>query len=90
MALRNALRPAARNECSSDGAGCGGLNYAFLDRWAEILRNRSAKDLIHPFKSATAFERLKYALAITKLAASAGLLFMTTLDLDRCGDRFLK
>src|SRR5687768_2989478 len=71
-----------------DGPVLSRFDDAFFDRRAEVLRYRAAEDLVDPLKSAAAFKRLKYDLAITKLASSAGLFLMTALNFRRCGDRF--
>ena len=71
---------------TGDGTTGSGFDDAFFDGGAKILRNRTAEDLVDPFETGTAFERLKYAFAIAKLSASARLFLMSALNFDLCRD----
>ena len=73
---------------TGDGTGSCGLDDAFFDGGAEILRNGTAKDLVHPFESGAACKWLENDFAIAKLPASAGLFLVPSLDLDLLSDRF--
>src|SRR5688500_9935754 len=74
---------------ASDRAAGSGLDDAFFDRRAEILRHGTAKDLINPLKTSTPIEGFKYYLAIAKLPAAARLFLVPTLDLGGLRYRFL-
>src|SRR5688572_27030064 len=74
---------------TGNGSAHSGFKYSFLDRRAEVLGHRSAKDLVHPHKAFAALQRFENYLAVPELPASAGLLFMTALDLGLLRDRFL-
>jgi hypothetical protein len=62
---------------------------SFLDRGTEILRDRTAKDLIDPFETGTRGQRFKDTFAISELSAPARLFLVTSLDFYLLRDRFL-
>src|SRR5688572_4067288 len=65
------------------------LDDPFFHGRSEVLRDRTAEDLVYPFETGSAIEWFKDALAIPELPASAGLLLVPALYLDLLGDRFL-
>src|SRR5690348_9904909 len=74
---------------SRDGAALSCFDNSFLDCRPEVLRDRTAEDLIDPFETRSAIERLEDAFAIPELTASARLFLVPALDLDLLRDRFL-
>src|SRR5436190_1854230 len=73
---------------SGDRTACGGFDDSFFDRGPEILRNRTAEDLVDPFKPTASGKRLEDALTVAELAAPTRLFLMPALNLDLLCDRF--
>src|SRR5207249_1526789 len=70
-----------------DSAVGRGLNNSFFNRGPKLLRNRTAKDFIFKGKATAARQWFKDNLAIPKLSAAAGLLFVPALHFGALSNR---